>query len=137
MTDDIWTLGVPSLMFQNRTFDLTVIALCMQRLSVRENDSRYQSMSLDAYSTALQSHRDRLNSHRPSAILATTSALLTLLEGAQPNGSHVTYRAGHEGHFMGTIALMKACGPEPFHAPGYHEIFKKVREMAVSLLPCL
>ena len=133
VTDDIWSVGVPHLLFQSKAFDLTAFALCTQRLSVSENDPKYQSMSLSAYSTALQSHRDHVNSNHPAAILAATSALLAFVEGAQPKGSHATYRIGQQGHFWGTIALMKACGPAPFQNPGYHEIFKKVRDMAVSL----
>ncbi|KAL9091098.1 MAG: hypothetical protein Q9165_005025 [Trypethelium subeluteriae] len=90
-------------------------------------------MSLDAYSSALQSHRNRLNSSPPSATLAVTSMLLALYEGAQPSGSHGTYRRGHQGHFKGAIALMEACGPGPFQDPGYHEVFKKVRDVAVQI----
>ncbi|KAL9079411.1 MAG: hypothetical protein Q9157_001710 [Trypethelium eluteriae] len=132
VTYDIWAAGVPSILFRNEAFDLAAIALSTQRLSIREKDPRYYSMSLTAYSSALQSHRGRLNSSPPSALLAVTSMLLALYEGAQPKGSHITYRGGHQGHFNGAIALMETCGPGPFQDPGYHEIFKKVRDVAVS-----
>ncbi|KAI9667443.1 MAG: hypothetical protein M1821_000259 [Bathelium mastoideum] len=116
-------------MFQNKGFDLAVFAVSTQRLGISENDIRYQNLSLSAYSTVLQVHRKLVDSSRPSPMLAAISALLMFLEAAQPQGSPSVRRVGHQSHFKGTIALMEACGPEHFQARGYHDIFKKLRDM--------
>ena len=131
-TNDVWTIGLPYLMLQDRGFDLAIFAIATQRLGISKNDHKYQDMSLSAYSMVLEIHRKLLNSNRPSPMLAVTSALLTFVEGAQPKGPYSARRVGHQSHFRGTIALMDACGPECLQALGYHDIFKKIRDMDVS-----
>ena len=133
MTNDVWSIGLPVLICQNKGFDLAVFAVSTQRLALSENDFKFLNLSLDAYSTVLQIHRQLLDSSRPSPILAAMSALLMFFEAAQPNGSDSARRVAHQSHFRGTIALMEACGLEHFQAPGHHDIFKKLRDMEASL----
>ncbi|KAI9688328.1 MAG: hypothetical protein M1820_010256 [Bogoriella megaspora] len=133
-TNDVWSVGVPTLQFGCKFFDLAAMALSLHRLAISKNSHTYGNLSLDAYAIAVQGQRRMLSVDQPKVpipLLAVSALLLALFEGSQTSSLIFAHRFGFQSHTHGAFVLMQRAGPAPFREPGFHEIFKKAREMAV------
>lgn len=132
-TTDSWSIRISSLGLHHRALDLALISLAAMRLSLCGEKRKYEVFSLSAYNESLQLFRKLLQNERRSDLLVVISLIFTLFEAAQQCPTKI-YQSGCHGHLNGALSLLKRQGPSPFRTGGFHVAFKKLREMAVSMI---
>jgi hypothetical protein len=139
-TKDYWPPGCSLLAFQNRALDLSLVSLSAQQLALSFPKSSFSLLSLKAYNESISIYRKLLqNRHRNSmtALLAVTSTMYALMEASLMKPLDITtFSWGKSGHFDAALSLLMQGGPDPFALPGFHFVFKKIREMGASLTLC-
>ena len=132
-TGDSWSVRISSLGLHNKALDLALISLAAMRLSLCGERAKYEILSLSAYNDSLQLFQQLLQNDRQRNLLVVISLIFTLFEASQQSPTKI-YQSGWSGHLKGAISLMKSQGPRAFQSSGFHVAFKKLREMAVSIL---
>jgi hypothetical protein len=137
-TEDYWPPGCSVLTLRNEALDFSLVALSSQRLALNSPGSDLRLLSLTAYNKSVGLYRSliqRPNNAGLTAILAVTSTVYALIEASMMNPEDIAnFGWGKSGHFDGALALMRSSGPHFYSTPGFHLVFKKIREMGVCLI---
>lgn len=147
-TPDYWPPGCSLLAFRDQTLDFALVALSAQRLALDlPPGSALRHLGLTAYNKSINLYRRRWVMHADrdkcatttgplTAMLAVTSTVYALLEASLMQPEDIaTFGWGRSAHFDGALGWIRECGPHPFSTdPGLHLVFKKIREMGVSIL---
>lgn len=134
-TKDYWPIGCSALSLRNKALDFSLVALSAQRLALNSPGSSLHVLSLTAYNKSIGLYRS-LMQHKQSkelnGILAVTSTVYALVDACLKQPTDIAmFSWGTSGHFDGALALMMKTGPEIYSASGFHQVFKKIREMGV------
>ena len=133
-TPDCWSEQLTAIQTNNRALDLARLALATLRLSISDQRKEYRVFALSAYDASLRAFRRILQDHQQSSkqLQVVLSTLFALFEGAQETPTSIC-SSGWAGHLAGAVMLLQQQDPRSFAAGILHAVFKKLREMIVSL----
>lgn len=140
-TDGYWPAGCQLLVRRSDVLDLSLVALCVGRLAADSpGASDLLVLSLSAHNRSIGLYRRLMQAEHTGAglkaLLAVTSTIYAVMDASLLSAADIAAGGwGESGHFDGALSMIRQIGPSAFSSGGVHLVFKKIREMGVSMPP--